>query len=146
MIRAYEESDRADLIKILELNIPMYFDTHEIKDFEDYLDAHGDTYFTVEKDNKIVGGTGYNLMEDNTAGHITWQFFDPKYTGNGLGRELVEYCLSILRQNKNLTKSVVTTSQMAFRFFEKFGYKLIRTEEDHWGVGFDLYVMEMELN
>jgi ribosomal protein S18 acetylase RimI-like enzyme len=145
MIRPYKDSDKNELIKILELNTPLYFDVLEINDFKEYLDQHSDTYFTVEQDDKIVGGIGYNISENNTIGHITWQFFHPDSAGHGLGNLCVEHCLNILKSNRDLKKSIVTTSQMAFKFFEKFGYKLIRTEEDHWGAGFDLYLMELEL-
>ena len=34
---------------------------------------------------------------------------------------------------------------LAYRFFEKFGLVLIKTEKDYWGKGLDLYWMEMEL-
>jgi ribosomal protein S18 acetylase RimI-like enzyme len=43
-------------------------------------------------------------------------------------------------------KLVVRTSQLAYKFFERLGYHLIRTEKDYWGKGLDLYLMEQVIN
>lgn len=37
---------------------------------------------------------------------------------------------------------IVTTSQLAYKFFEKFDYRIIRIEKNYWGDGLDLYEME----
>tara|TARA_R110000868_G_scaffold4211_6_gene26465 strand:- start:9911 stop:10033 length:123 start_codon:yes stop_codon:yes gene_type:complete len=36
----------------------------------------------------------------------------------------------------------VTTSQLAYKFFEKFDYSINRIEKNYWGEGLDLYEME----
>lgn len=51
----------------------------------------------------------------------------------------------MLKLNPKIDKLVVTTSQLAFRFIEKFGFDLIQTEKDYWGPGLDLYLMEKQL-
>ncbi|MDH7445867.1 GNAT family N-acetyltransferase [Aquimarina sp. 2201CG14-23] len=146
MIRPYTLSDRKQLVDIFILNTPKYFDQKEIQDFEAYLELHGDTYLTIEYDGEIVGGMGCYVDENDTSGRITWIFFHPNYTGLGLGKKAVAYCLKTFTSNPLVEKSVVTTSQLAYKFFEKFGYNLIRTEKDYWGQGLDLYVMELQLN
>lgn len=143
MIRPFKKEDIATLVEIFKLNTPQYFDAHEVNDFLEYLESHSDTYLTIEQEDKIVGGTGYYVKEDDKSGRITWIFFHPDAAGTGLGRKAVEYCLIILKQNPKVEKLIVTTSQLAYRFFEKFGYKLVKTEKDFWGPGLDLYEMEM---
>jgi ribosomal protein S18 acetylase RimI-like enzyme len=143
MIRPFNQSDKDILIEIFKLNTPQYFDPKELSDFLEYLDHHSDTYLTIEHDSNIVGGTGYYVKEADKSGRITWIFFHPDYAGLGLGRQVVEYCLTTLKQNPTVEKLVVTTSQLAYRFFEKFGFQLIKTEKDYWGPGLDLYEMEM---
>jgi len=145
MIRLYTKSDKTRLIEIFNLNTPKYFDPKEVKDFEEYLQEHSNTYLTIEQDNKIVGGIGYYIKEEDKSGRITWIFLDPNYTENGLGKMAVEHCLTILKLNPKVEKLVVTTSQLAYKFFEKFGYKVIKTEKDYWGQGLDLYLMESTL-
>jgi len=143
MIRPFIQADKDTLIEIFKLNTPQNFDTKEVADFIEYLDNYSDTYLTLEHEGKIVGGTGYYLKETDKSGRITWIFFHPNYAGLGLGRQAIEYCLTALKQNPKVEKLVVTTSQLAYKFFEKFGYRLTRIEKDFWGLGLDLYEMEM---
>lgn len=145
MIRPYQPSDKPALLAIFKLNTPTYFDPKEITDYEQYLDAHAASYLTILYNDTIAGGTGYHIIEEGTAGQITWIFFHPDYAGKGLGRKAVEYCLAMFRSTPTVKRSIVTTSQLAWQFFGKFGYELVRTEKDYWGPGLDLYLMEMNL-
>ncbi len=143
MIRAYNQIDKEKLLEIFKLNTPKYFDKKETEDFKKYLEQNGETYLTIEENNEIVGGTGYYVNESDKSGRITWIFFDPNYSGKGLGRKAVEHCLKLLSNDKRVEKFIVTTSQFAYSFFEKFGYRTIRIEKGYWGKGLDLYEMEM---
>ncbi len=143
MIRPYKQLDKERLLAIFELNTPKYFDNKEANDFKEYLKQNGETYLTIEKNNKIVGGTGYYVNERDNSGRITWIFFDPNYSGQGLGKQAVDYCLNLLRKDERVEKFIVTTSQLAYKFFEKFGYRISRIEKHYWGKGLDLYEMEM---
>ena len=145
MIRPYHPSDKLALVEILKLNVPTYFDQKEVAEFEEYLKEHATTYLTIEHQDKIVGGTGYLLTDDNTIGHIRWIFFHPDYAGHGLGGEAMKYCLATFKSVPTVKKLIVTTSQLAYTFFEKFGLVLIKTEKDYWGKGLDLYWMEMKV-
>lgn len=145
MIRPYHFADRAALLNIFKMNTPQYFDPEEAKDFEAYLSDNGDTYLTIENQNKIVGGTGYQITDNGTIGRITWIFFHPDSAGLGLGRQSLEYCMAIFKSMPTVQKLVVTTSQLAYKFFAKFGFHLVKTEKDYWGRGLDLYLMEMAL-
>ncbi|MBO9731669.1 MAG: GNAT family N-acetyltransferase [Chitinophaga sp.] len=145
MIRPYITTDKIELLRIFQLNIPEYFDHNELADYSDYLDKNGNSYFTIEHEKRIAGGVGYHVNEATKTGQITWILFHPHYTGLGLGRMAVEHCLTIFKSYQSIEKLVVTTSQKAYLFFEKFGYQLIKTEKDYWGPGLDLYWMERML-
>lgn len=69
-------------------------------------------------------------------------FFELTYASQRLGRESVEHCLKLFRKDQSVEKLIVTTSQFAYRFFEKFGYTIKRIEKEYWGKGLDLYEME----
>jgi len=145
MIRPYILKDKEKLLEIFELNTPKYFDRAEITDFRDYLEQHADKYFTIEKDNGIVGGIGCKVNELQ-QGSVTWIFFHPQYYGQGLGTQAVKYCHDVLVRDSSIKKFTVRTSQLACAFFERFGYITIRTTKDYWGKGLDLYEMEMPIN
>jgi ribosomal protein S18 acetylase RimI-like enzyme len=40
---------------------------------------------------------------------------------------------------------IVRTSQLAYKFYQKVGFELEKTEKDFWAKGFDLYQMKMNL-
>ena len=143
-IRPYRSSDTPLLMNIFQQNIPKYFDPSEIKDFEEYLAEQPDTYLTIEDNGQIIGGVGYYVKEEDRSGRITWIFFHPDQSRKGHGRTVVEYCLEKLMADDRVQKLVVTTSQHAYLFFEKFGYQVLQTEKDHWGPGLDLYLMERD--
>ncbi|UTW62855.1 GNAT family N-acetyltransferase [bacterium SCSIO 12741] len=143
MIKPYRAEDHKKLIAVFKLNVPKYFDEKETHDFEQYLAQNGDTYFTYWQEQEIVGGTGYYVNESEKSGSITWIFFAPEHTRKGLGRAAVKHCLSLLAKDERVKKHRVTTSQLAHKFFEQFGFKTIRMEKDYWGIGLDLYEMEM---
>ena len=142
MIRPYKPADKESLMKFFGYNTPKYFDKNEINDFEEYLEQKAETYLTIVLHNIIVGGTGYYINENDKSGRITWIFFDPNYAGQGLGKQSVEHCLRILNKDKRVEKCIVTTSQLAYKFFEKFDYSINRIEKNYWGDGLDLYEME----
>lgn len=143
MIRPFQHSDKENLVEIFKLNTPRFFDPKEVNDFIKYLEKHSDTYLTLEHENQIAGGAGYYVKESDQSGRITWIFFHPAFSGLGLGRQAVEHCLTVLKQSPHVEKFIVTTSQLAYKFFEKFGYQITRIEKDFWGPGLDLYEMEM---
>lgn len=144
MIRPFTPADENALIGIFQLNVPQYFDPKEIEDFREYLSRRSDTYLTIEHNGRIAGGAGYDINTAHHSGSITWIFFHPDAAGHGLGKEVVAYCMKIFNADPGIEKLVVTTSQLAWKFFEKCGYQLIRTEKDYWGKGLDLYLMERD--
>jgi len=144
MIRPYNPADKNELLNIFMLNTPEYFAPKEAAEYEAYLNENAAAYFTLEHENKIAGGVGYHVKESDKSGSITWIFFHPAYAGMGLGRKAVEHCFAIFKSYPAIDKLVVRTSQKAYKFFEKFGYKLVKTEKDYWGQGLDLYLMERD--
>ena len=65
MIRPYRVTDKEYLLKIFNLNTPKCSNKKEIRDFEEYLTQNPETYLTFERDNNIVGGTGYYINKND---------------------------------------------------------------------------------
>jgi ribosomal-protein-alanine N-acetyltransferase len=142
MIRAYSESDKPEVIKLLQLNTPEYFDPSEEIEFIDYLDNKIEDYFVVLRKSKIVGAGGINYFPDENMSRISWDMIHPDYQGKGVGKELIQYRIELIKaSSKNIELIVVRTSQLTYKFYKKMGFELDKIEKDFWAKGFDLYQM-----
>ena len=140
-IRAFAQADRDEVLRIFRLNTPTFFAPEEVAELERYLDKHAATYFVVVEDHKVVGCGGYHVQAG--IGRLSWDFFDPAHRGKGFGKRLIEHCLAKLKERKDVQTTAVWTSQLAFGFYEKFGFRIVEIRPDHWGPGLHLYRMEI---
>ncbi len=145
VIRPYEKNDKSLLIDLLRLNTPKYFGFEEENDFVGYLDSEIESYFVIEKNHRIVGCGGINLNIEKQFGIISWGMIHPDFFGQKLGSQLLEHRISFLKNNYNLQKIIVRTSQLVFAFYQKHGFELKEIHPDFWSKGLDMYLMEMEL-
>lgn len=145
MIRPYHEKDRTEIIALLKLNIPTYFDPSEEKDFVEYLDQHLEDYFVFEKEGKLIGSGGVNYAPDGSTARISWDFIHPNHHRQGIGKQLTLHRIAHIKIHPNIRHITVRTSQLAYTFYQKMGFALIRTEKDFWAKGFDLYEMQLTL-
>jgi [ribosomal protein S18]-alanine N-acetyltransferase len=145
-IRPYNISDKEKLIEILRLNIPDYFAPEEEMEFIDYLSNHSQNYYVLEIENKIVGCGGFNLFEEENTVRISWDIFHPEYRRKGLGSALTHFRLQEIMKNPKINIIVVRTSQLAYKFYEKFGFRTKEIINDYWAKGFHLYNMEFNIN
>lgn len=147
-IRFYQNEDKKELINLIKLNIPTYFDSSEEKDFIEYLEAQKEDYFIIEDKitNQIIGcgGINYFFDEPTPLARISWDIIHPNFQGQGIGKQLLLHRINHI-QNKEIKLIVVRTSQLAYKFYQKVGFELEKTEKDFWAKGFDLYQMKMNL-
>ncbi|WP_461490641.1 GNAT family N-acetyltransferase [Pontibacter sp. HJ8] len=145
MIRPYSPDDQEQLIEILRRNTPEYFAVSEEEDFNAYLEQHVEQYFVVEEGERIIGAGGINYFDDYTLARISWDLIHPDFQGKGIGKELMRYRMDEIRKKNTVRVVVVRTTQLVYRFYQKMGFVLERTEKDFWAKGFDLYQMKLEL-
>ncbi|MNQ52439.1 N-acetylglutamate synthase [compost metagenome] len=143
-IREYEPIDKHDVINLLRLNTPEFFATEEEEDLIKYLETERELYYVVLSDGKIVGCGGINFAEDKTTGKISWDIFHPDFQGKSMGTKLLNHRIHKLNSIDSIQKIIVRTSQVAYRFYEKQGFKLFEIKKDYWAEGFDMYTMEYE--
>ncbi len=141
-IRAYITKDKEAVVGLLKLNTPKYFAQSEEEDFIYYLENELEQYFVLEYKNKIVGCGGINFSNDSETAKISWDIFHPNYQEKGFGRLLVKHRIEILLQLKNVKTIAVRTSQYAYLFYEKQGFRTIDIIKNYWANSFDLYHME----
>lgn len=143
MIRRYHSSDKSAVIDIFQQNTPDYFAVEEQADLEQFLLANGNDYWLIEQDGLIAGCGGIVINEGLDEGRIAWDFFSPNFQGQGLGRKLTEFRLAEIRKTASIQRIVVRTSQLAYKFYAKFGFQTEKIEIDYWAPGLDLYAMQM---
>ncbi|MGD1842961.1 MAG: GNAT family N-acetyltransferase [Thermonemataceae bacterium] len=147
MIRKYNEKDKPDLIKLLKLNTPKFFAPLEEKDFIDYLNNHSESYYVVEESTQIIGAGGLNYgFDKGTTARISWDIIHPNKQGQGIGTELIKYRIEEIKKHPHISKIVVRTTQLVYKFYEKIGFQLEKVENNFWAKGFDLYEMTIQLN
>ncbi|MEJ8803521.1 GNAT family N-acetyltransferase [Pontibacter sp. H249] len=145
MIRAYTNQDKEELIALLKLNIPAYFAEEEEADFVEYLEQHLEDYFVVEENDKLIAAGGLNYFPESGESRISWDVVHPDYQGKGIGRKLTQHRINHVRQNPQINLLIVRTTQLVYKFYEKMGFSLAKTEKDFWAKGFDLYQLHMPL-
>jgi [ribosomal protein S18]-alanine N-acetyltransferase len=144
-IREYRDSDKEEVISILEQNVPDYFAEDEINDFRSYIADEIEDYYVAKLDDRIVGAGGINYEKDLGIAKISWDFIHPEFHGKGIGRALLNYRLQRVR-HQNATTIIVRTSQLAYRFYERHGFELSEIKKDYWAKGFDMYHMVYKNN
>ena len=144
MIRKYSHQDKPEVIELLRLNTPEYFDSSEEEDLINYLDKEIEDYYVVVENSKIVGAGGINYFLPEKTARISWDMIKPNSQGKGIGMQLIKHRIDRIKENNSIENIIVRTSQHAYRFYEKTGFKLKKIEKDYWAKGFDLYIMSMK--
>jgi len=144
MIRKYSHQDKTEVIELLRLNTPEYFDSSEEKDLVNYLNKEIEDYYVVVENSKIVGAGGINYFLSEKTARISWDMIKPNSQGKGIGMQLIKHRIDRIKQNNSIENIIVRTSQHAYRFYEKTGFKLEKIEKDYWAKNFDLYIMSMK--
>lgn len=143
MIRDYKESDQAEVLNLMRANIPKAFAEKEFQDFKHYLEKEREEYFVFELNREIIGAAGVNYAKDRSYGVLSWHMVHPDHQKNGIGSQLTRFRIDHIFNEAKLPKVIVRTSQSAFEFYQKFGFRIIRTEKDYWSKGYDLVEMEL---
>lgn len=145
MIRSYLSTDKPKLLKLMELNVPIYFDRSEIADFDAYLDQQVEDYFVLEINQVILAGGGLNYSETRNQAILSWGMVHPDHHKQGKGTQLTQYRIKFAKSQSQVQEIIVRTSQFTYEFYQKMGFNLEKTERDFWAKGFDLYHMVMSV-
>jgi len=130
------------VLALIRANTPLFFAPAEEEDLRRYLNEKIETYLVVEVAGKIVGAGGINYFPAERTARLAWDLIHPDWQGKSIGKALTERRINSLRQDDGVDSIVVRTTQLAYQFYEKLGFKLTRVEPDFWAEGFDLYDMQ----
>ncbi len=152
-IRNIKESDNGSLANIIRntlaefgANHPgtVYFDKetdHLYELFQQKLSA----YFVAESDGKIVGGGGIFPTKGLPEGtcELVKMYLLPEARGIGLGRSIMEKCLSTARFSgfSEIYLESMPELRLALKVYEKFGFKYLTAPMGNSGhFGCELYM------
>ena len=141
-IREFTKEDKSNVLDLFRMNTPAFFSPEEEKDLIFYLENEIEKYYVVLLDGKIAGCGGINFKENGAVGLLSWDFLHPHYQRMGVGTVLLHHRIDILKSMSAVKKIRVRTSQHAYTFYEKGGFKVVEKLKDYWADGFDLYLME----
>lgn len=152
-IRLYQPEDKQACIEIFKSNMPRFFATSELPEFELWLDElevgkerHKDSgagqYFVIEMMSEIVGCGGYAKINENEA-ILTWGMVAQSLHGKGMGKAFLEYRLGAIRSLLPAASVVLDTTQFSYGFFERLGFKVTGIIKDFYGQGLDRYDMKL---
>lgn len=142
IIRPYEKADREAVLSLLRLNTPVYFAPEEEKDFEEYLDHSREYYYVAETAEGLLACGGLNTAAEPSVIRISWDMVHPSAQGSGIGSRLTAFRIQRASEMPGISTLSVRTSQLAYRFYERFGFRLQEVAKDFWAPGLDMYRME----
>lgn len=141
IIRKFKVEDKDNLVQILKNNVPKYFAETEIDDYEIYINEKIQDYYVAILNDNIIAAGGINYDRDRQLANISWDIVDIPYQKQGIGALLMKHRLEVIDNKKNIKSIIVRTSQHAFEFYQKQGFKLLERHKDYWAKGFDMYKM-----
>jgi len=150
-IKEYLPEYKDCLLQIFESNMPLYFAEEELQLFFNFLDRDAvqrGPYSVIFNDDTIVGCGGIAINQPSKYTNelhviMTWGMIDNKFHKNGFGKELLLFRIKQAKELYPEVKIALGTTQYTFPFFEKYGFKTVAYEKDHWAKGLDLYQMEL---
>lgn len=143
-IRPYRKEDKPAVMNLFKLNTPKYFAQEEEPVFKKFLEQEIDQYFVIEYKTELFGSGGFNWSEDGSMAYLSWDMVHPNFQRLTLGTQLLRHRLKLIQLYADVHSIIVRTSQLAFPFYEKRGFKCLEIQEDYWAKGFDLVLMRWE--
>jgi ribosomal-protein-alanine N-acetyltransferase len=141
ILRLYHQEDYSQIIDLFLLNTPQFFCPPEQRDLEEYLKTEVEHYSVIEEGGNILACGGCNI--EAPIGWLSWYIVHPEHHGRGLGKQIAEHNLQILKNHPDVAAIKVRTSQLVYPFYEKLGFVLISTTDNYWGEGMHLYEMDL---
>lgn len=150
-IKPYVPQHKERLLEIFRSNMPVYFAEEELPLFDAFLDQDIDAqrpYWVVFDRDVIVGCGGIGVNEPTqytTVPHVImcWGMVHQDLHKKGFGKALLEYRIEQSKVVFPETRIALGTTQHSAPFFEKYGFKTVYYEKDHWAKDMDLYQMEL---
>lgn len=143
MFRNYKARDQSACLSLFDQNCPEFFAPNERDDYLEFLDTNPARYQLCIYDDKVVGAFG--VFDDTHDDHrLNWIMLNPEMQGIGLGTMVMNRVLDTAGELE-AQNIHIATSQVAYKFFEKFGAEIVKKTENGWGQNMHKYDMIIRL-
>ncbi|ACU59965.1 GNAT family N-acetyltransferase [Chitinophaga pinensis] len=127
-------------------NVPDYFATAEIAQFEDWLDKMNEDlmywhYYVVLSGDILIGCGGFVYEEKLNRVTFAWGLINRKYHRQGMGKLLLTYRLEKIRTLYAGADIILDTTQFSHTFFEQYGFVTVKYTENGYTMGLHRYDM-----
>lgn len=150
-IRLYKPEDKNACIELFKGNMPKYFATSELPEFELWLDAletkggqhkasADEQYFVAEIKDELVGCGGFAKIGEEIS--LTWGMVSHSMHGKGIGKTFLQYRLDVIKSFFPSASVILDTTQFSYVFFERLGFKVTGIIKNFYGQGLDRYDMK----
>lgn len=131
VFRKYKARDKDACLSLFNENCPEFFAPNEKADYDEFLDQNYPGYYMVYADDILAGVFGImDLGEDKFC--ISWIMLSRAAQGKGAGTAMMKKALADAKKQKAKIITI-STSHLAYKFFEKFGAEIIEEIEHGWG-------------
>jgi len=145
-VRPYRCEDRAACLAIFDGNTPEYFAPDERSEFAAFLDAGSVDYLVLETTaGDVIGCGGYYVKSPGGVAGLAWGMVDRAWHKRGIGRQLLDARLTLLRRSSHALVVRVNTSQNSRGFFEHCGFRAVRVVPNGFAPGIDRVESELAL-
>lgn len=146
LIRPYQPADADACLSLFDSNVPEYFTLAERTDFAQFLqrDAQGCDYQLIEHEDRVVACGGLAIRADEVA-VFCWGMVERSLQRQGFGKQLSLARLQQARQNPNVKRIELSTSQHTQAFYAQLGFATTRVVVDGHGPGLDAVEMTLVL-
>tara|TARA_Y100000385_G_scaffold168296_1_gene174298 strand:- start:203 stop:658 length:456 start_codon:yes stop_codon:yes gene_type:complete len=140
----YIASKFEECLELFELNCPAYFAEEEREDYRKFLQHDKDIYLLGYENDSLA--CCFGITEHNIdLCSLSWIMVQPNRHKNGFGNEMMSYFINYAKETIKKT-ALISTSQHANKFFEKYGAREIAFKENGWGRGMHKIDMRIDFN
>ncbi|WP_264529288.1 GNAT family N-acetyltransferase [Flavobacterium sp. N502540] len=148
-IREYLSSDYNDCIEAFKSNVPDYFASKEVQDFENFLERiekgkDNVRFFVVQYNQKVIGCGGFADMNDDSLFALAWGLIHKDFHGRGFGEKLLQHRIEQIRQINPEFSLIIDTTQYVKGFFEKHGFRTTKVTNDYYTIGMHRHDMILQ--
>ncbi|SFN22849.1 Acetyltransferase (GNAT) domain-containing protein [Chitinophaga sp. YR627] len=127
-------------------NVPDYFTSAEIVQFEDWLDKMSEErmywhYYVVLSEDSLIGCGGFVYEEKLSRVTFAWGLVHRNFHKQGMGKLLLQYRLDRIRTLYPGADIILDTTQFSYTFFEQYGFVTVKYTEDGYTTGMHRYDM-----
>ena len=124
--RSYASEDRAACLALFDSNVPEFFAPSERSEYCEFLDELRCAYLVLGSPREgIVAAGGYYVTEEANLGALAWGLVSRAWQRCGVGSELLQMRLALLRAS-SVHAVRVRTSPRSRGFFEHSGFRFVR--------------------